>query len=234
MRDLGVGGAGWLAGGRAGLGVCGCGRAVGSGRRAGGGRGSLGSGATRPWLLPWPPRRLPPPAEGKSESPTVSWNWTSVGGLWSEKANVLLMSGGEKGGLRTSLVLASPFSEWFSSLASASAFSFAFFVFLSSFLSFTAFSFCSLEGKCGLCCYNRAPSAHYEAEKSSLPWPASWPLLPALTELVSVVERRGGKEGQNKLGRKLIYLFLLSSPAGETMAIANMLEIRTKVLQINF
>lgn len=42
----------------------------------------------------------------------------------------------------TSLVLASPFSEWFSSLASASAFSFAFLVFLSSFLSLTAFSFC--------------------------------------------------------------------------------------------
>lgn len=44
--------------------------------------------------------------------------------------------------LPTSLVLASPFSEWFSSFASASAFSFAFLVFLSSFLSFTAFSFC--------------------------------------------------------------------------------------------
>ena len=46
------------------------------------------------------------------------------------------------GGVLTSLVLASPFSEWFSSFASASAFSFAFLVFLSSFLSFTAFSFC--------------------------------------------------------------------------------------------
>ena len=48
--------------------------------------------------------------------------------------------------LPTSLVLASPFSEWFSSLASASAFSFAFLVFLSSFLSFTAFSFCRGRG----------------------------------------------------------------------------------------
>lgn len=41
----------------------------------------------------------------------------------------------------TSLVLVSPFSDWFSSLDS-SAFAFAFF---SSFLSFTSFSFCQRE-----------------------------------------------------------------------------------------
>lgn len=87
----GWGGAGWLAGGRAGLGVCGCGRAVGLGRGVRGGRGSLGSGATRPWLLPWPPQRLPPPVEGKSGIPAISLNWTSI---WSEKHNILLMVGG--------------------------------------------------------------------------------------------------------------------------------------------
>lgn len=55
------------------------------------------------------------------------------------------------GGVLASLVLASPFSEWFSSFASASAFSFAFLVFLSSFLSFTAFSFCGgREQRCRL------------------------------------------------------------------------------------
>lgn len=60
------------------------------------------------------------------------------------------ISCGSPGGLPTSLVLASPFSEWFSSFASASAFSFAFLVFLSSFLSFTAFSFCSGEKTGGI------------------------------------------------------------------------------------
>lgn len=39
-----------------------------------------------------------------------------------------------------------------------------------------------------------SPSAPYEAEEGSLPWPASWPLFPALTELVSVA--RGRKEGK--------------------------------------
>lgn len=45
-----LGGAGWLAGGS---------RVGGEDCR--GGRGSLGSGATRTWPLPWPPRGLPPP-----------------------------------------------------------------------------------------------------------------------------------------------------------------------------
>lgn len=83
---LGGRGAGWLAGGRAGLGVCGCGRAVGLVGGSRGGRGSLGSGATRPWLLPWPPRWLPPPAEEKSRSLTISFNWTHIGCFWSVKA----------------------------------------------------------------------------------------------------------------------------------------------------
>lgn len=96
------------------------------------GRGSLGSGATRTWPPPWPLLGLPPPVGQRgqnrvrlSEAPPTVQNPPSGGG----------------GGSLTSLVLASPFSEWFSSFASASAFSFAFLVFLSSFLSFTAFSF---------------------------------------------------------------------------------------------
>lgn len=70
MRDLGVGGAGWLAGGWAGF--------VGVGGGEVGGRGVLGSGATRPWLLPWPPRRLPPPAEKRSVILTISLTWTFI------------------------------------------------------------------------------------------------------------------------------------------------------------
>lgn len=62
---------------------------------------------------------------------------------WNHQGCPKRPRGGASPCAHTSLVLASPFSEWFSSFASASAFSFAFLVFLSSFLSFTAFSFCS-------------------------------------------------------------------------------------------
>lgn len=67
MRDLGSGGlVGWLEGGQgSGFVVVGGRWDLGRGRGSREGRGSLGSGATRPWLLPWPPRRLPPPAERK-------------------------------------------------------------------------------------------------------------------------------------------------------------------------
>lgn len=98
------------------------------------GRGSLGSGATRTWPPPWPLLGLPPPVGQRSrtgsdrQKPRPRFKTHRL----EEK---------EGGGFLTSLVLASPFSEWFSSFASASAFSFAFLVFLSSFLSFTAFSF---------------------------------------------------------------------------------------------
>lgn len=54
MRDLG-GLAGWLGG---------------SGGRDCRGGGSLGSGATRTWPPPWPPRGLPPPA-GRSTQAKV-------------------------------------------------------------------------------------------------------------------------------------------------------------------
>lgn len=101
----------------------------------GGLRGSLGSGATRTWPPPWPLLGLPPPAVQREQNrvrpalqtPHPLFKTRHLGG---------------RGGILASLVLASPFSEWFSSFASASAFSFAFLVFLSSFLSFTAFSFC--------------------------------------------------------------------------------------------
>jgi len=103
------------------------------GARGGGGiveeeaRGA--SGATRTWPPPWPPRGRPPPV---GQSGKVKVDTPGQGQTLSKPPGL---------SPPTSLVLASPFSEWFSSLASASAFSFAFLVFLSSFLSVTAFSF---------------------------------------------------------------------------------------------
>lgn len=147
MRDLG-GGSGWLAGGRAGQGVCGCGRWVGW---AGGVEEEeeeawavvlLGLGFFLGLLGGFLHLQ-----EERGRDPQ-SLLIGLVGCFWSDKCNILPASVFNVFwgcGLRTSLVLASPFSEWFSSLASASAFSFAFLVFLSSFLSFTAFSFCILE-----------------------------------------------------------------------------------------
>lgn len=97
----------------------------------------MGSGATRTWPPPWPPQGLPPPAGRSRQNRGQNVTMKPMAQSLAPKL------------LPTSLVLASPFSEWFSSFASASTFSFAFLVFLSSFLSFTAFSFCR-DDKTGL------------------------------------------------------------------------------------
>lgn len=94
-------------------------------------------------------------------------------------------NGGGGGGCLTSLVLASPFSEWFSSFASASAFSFAFLVFLSSFLSFTAFSFCGgTEHRCRL--LRGGEQSHSGWGGGLLPLLLSWPLVQAWAGPVSM------------------------------------------------
>lgn len=104
--------------------------------------------------------------------------------------------GGASPCAHTSLVLASPFSEWFSSFASASAFSFAFLVFLSSFLSFTAFSFCSGLDKQWACwaSTNALPPPSNTTSFSLSPSPPSSPLVPAWAGPVSG-ERRGKRCG---------------------------------------
>ena len=100
--------------------------------------------------------------------------------------------------LPTSLVLASPFSEWFSSFASASAFSFAFLVFLSSFLSFTAFSFCRGDrtGRQQEAEHSHTTCVLWSVMQARLlPLLPSWPLVPAWAELVSA--KTAGKGSSN-------------------------------------
>lgn len=88
-------------------------------------------------------------------------------------------------GILASLVLASPFSEWFSSFASASAFSFAFLVFLSSFLSFTAFSFCKGGRRKQRWRVLRGGEQSHSGQGDLLPLLPSWPLVQAWAGPVS-------------------------------------------------